>query len=162
MTNDSTNDSNDSNVTNNSNVTDNESTDSNSTVPVKRKPGRPRKTDLAKKKPGGRGKVGRPKGDAAIMNEYKARMLTSPQSRKVLDKVFSVALDDEHKHQAVCMKLIMDRIAPTAAFEADLKGAKKAGGIQINITGIGQGVQVDGKDTVEAEWEPVERGEDNE
>jgi len=34
------------------------------------KRGRPKKTDIAKKKAGGRGVVGRPKGDAAIINEY--------------------------------------------------------------------------------------------
>ena len=49
---------------------------------------------------GGRGKIGRPKGDAGIINEYKARMLASPKSRKVLDSIFNAAMDDEHKNQA--------------------------------------------------------------
>lgn len=132
-------------------------------TPVKRKRGRPRKSEVQSKIQ--RGQVGRPKGDAAILNEYKARMLASPQSRKVLDKVFKVALDDDHKHQAVCMKLVMDRIAPVGAFEQDVRNAKGAGGIQINITGIGGGVSIDGQSTggssgadieaVEGDWEPI-------
>ena len=117
--------------------------------------GRPSKKALAAKKPGGRGKPGRPKGDAAILNEYKARMLNSPKSRKVLDKVFEVALDDEHKHQAVCLKLVMDRIAPLGSFELDAKGGKAAGGINITINGVSS-VGVNETSVVDGEWEPVD------
>ena len=55
--------------------------------------GRPSNKDVAKKKTGNRGLVGRPKGDAGIMNEYKARMLASPKSRKVLDSIFKLNQD---------------------------------------------------------------------
>ena len=104
----------------------------------KRKRGRPKKSELAAKSPGGRGKVGRPKGDASIINEYKARMLASPKSKLVLEKIFDAALDDDHKHQAAAWKLVMDRVLPAAAFENDVtKGAGK-NQIQINITGVGQ------------------------
>ena len=58
--------------------------------------GRPAKRAVASKKRGGRGQVGRPKGDAAVINEYKARMLASPKSRKVLDSIFDAALNDDH------------------------------------------------------------------
>lgn len=102
----------------------------------KRGRGRPRKTELVEKSKGSRGQVGRPKGDAAIINEYKARMLASPKSKKVLETIFNAALDDEHKNQAAAWKMIMDRIAPVAAFEKDVvqNGGKSA--IQINITGV--------------------------
>jgi hypothetical protein len=98
---------------------------------------KPTKQELASKSAGGRGKVGRPKGDAAIINEYKARMLASPKSRKVLDTIFEAAMDDDHKNQAAAWKLVMDRILPVAAFEKDIvqNGGKSA--IQINITGVG-------------------------
>ena len=49
----------------------------------KRKRGRPKKSEIKAKKQGNRGPVGRPKGDAAIINEYKARMLASPKSKLV-------------------------------------------------------------------------------
>ena len=103
----------------------------------KQESGRPSKKDLSANLPGGRGRVGRPKGDAAIINEYKARMLASPKSKKVLETIFDAALDHDHKNQAAAWKLVMDRIAPVAAFEKDVvqNGGKSA--IQINITGVG-------------------------
>ena len=99
--------------------------------------GRPTRKDIATKSKGGRNKVGRPKGDAAIINEYKARMLASPKSRRVMDTIFAAAMDDDHKNQAAAWKLVMDRIMPVAAFEKDIvqNGGKSA--IQINITGVG-------------------------
>ena len=103
----------------------------------KQESGRPSKKDIAANSPGGRKSVGRPKGDATIINEYKARMLASPKSKRVLDTIFDAALDDDHKNQAAAWKLVMDRIAPVAAFEKDVvqNGGKSA--IQINITGVG-------------------------
>ena len=107
------------------------------TNPPKRR-GRPRKSDVVSRKRGQTGlSRGRPKGDAAIINEYKSRMLTSPKSRKVLESIFDAALNDDHKHQSAAWKLIVDRIVPVGAFEKDVvKGAGKSA-IQINITGVG-------------------------
>jgi hypothetical protein len=105
--------------------------------PPKRR-GRPKKSDMVSRKKGATGlSRGRPKGDAAIINEYKGRMLSSPKSRKVLESIFDAALNDDHKNQAAAWKLVMDRILPTAVFENDVvKGAGKSA-IQINITGVG-------------------------
>ena len=105
--------------------------------PPKRR-GRPKKSDMVSRKKGTTGlSRGRPKGDAAIINEYKGRMLSSPKSRKVLESIFDAALNDDHKNQAAAWKLVMDRILPTAVFENDVvKGAGKSA-IQINITGVG-------------------------
>lgn len=127
---------------------------------TKPKRGRPKKTDVLSKTKGNRVARGRPKGDAAIINEYKARMLASPKSAKVLEKIFDAALDDEHKHQAAAWKIITDRVIPTATFEKDVvKGAGK-NAIQINISGIGGG-SVDvapssDDDIIEAEYEDAE------
>jgi len=98
---------------------------------------KPSRQALAANSKGGRGKVGRPKGDAAKINEYKARMLASPKSKLVLDTIFDAALDNDHKNQSAAWKLVMDRILPVAAFEKDVvqNGGKSA--IQINITGVG-------------------------
>jgi hypothetical protein len=105
---------------------------------IEKKKGRPRKSDMVSRKKGTTGlSRGRPKGDAAIINEYKSRMLTSPKSRKVLESIFDAALNDDHKNQAAAWKLVMDRILPTAVFEKDVvKGAGRSA-IQINITGVG-------------------------
>ena len=98
---------------------------------------KPSRQALAANSKGGRGKPGRPKGDAAKINEYKARMLASPKSKLVLDTIFDAALDNDHKNQSAAWKLVMDRILPVAAFEKDIvqNGGKSA--IQINITGVG-------------------------
>lgn len=98
--------------------------------------GRPRKDSVESKKPTKRGKPGRPKGDAAIINEYKARMLASPKSRKVLDAILNAALDDEHKNQAAAWKLVMDRMLPLSYFEKDKEGGGRPS-VSISITGIG-------------------------
>ena len=103
----------------------------------KRGRGRPRKSEVAAVKPGNKGKVGRPKGDAAIINEYKARMLASPKSRKVLETIFDAALDHDHKNQASAWKLIMDRMLPVGAFEREVAASGGKSAIQINITGVG-------------------------
>ena len=103
----------------------------------KKKVGRPSKKDLLSNKKGNRAVRGRPKGDAAIMNEYKARMLTSPKSEKVLEAIFNAALDDEHKHQAAAWKLIVDRVIPVGMFEKDVMQSNGRNAIQINISGIG-------------------------
>ena len=105
-------------------------------VPPKRKRGRPRKSDVTSVKKGSRNAVGRPKGDAAIINEYKARMLASPKSRKVLDTIFEAAMDNDHKNQAAAWKLVMDRILPVAAFEKDIVKDSGRNAIQINISGV--------------------------
>jgi hypothetical protein len=124
--------------------------------PKKRGRGRPRKTDILSKKEGGRKTMGRPKGDATIINEYKARMLASPKSRKVLDTIFEAALDNEHKNQSAAWKLVMDRIAPVAAFEKDI--IKNGGGnaISINITGVGSGGVKVGNDVVDGEYKELD------
>jgi len=98
--------------------------------------GRPKKTAVAAVKKGNRGVRGRPKGDAAVMNEYKARMLASPKSAKVLEAIFNAALDDDHKNQAAAWKLVMDRVAPTAMFEKEVVQGSGRSAIQINITGV--------------------------
>ena len=119
----------------------------------KRKRGRPKKSEIAAKKRGARGEIGRPKGDAAIINEYKARMLASPKSKKVLQTILDAALDNEHKHQAAAWKLCMDRLLPVAAFENEVTKGSGRNQIQINISGVGQ---VDVPDQpIEAEFDEV-------
>ena len=113
----------------------------------KPKRGRPRKSEVeARRKPG---KVGRPKGDASIINEYKARMLASPKSRKVLDSILDAALNDDHKNQAAAWKLLMDRMLPVSYFEKE----KADGGrpsVSITISGIGD-AKVTEDDIIDAE-----------
>ena len=96
---------------------------------------RPTKKALTEVKQKNKGVIGRPKGDTAIINEYKARMLNSPKSARVLEAIYDAALNDDHKNQAAAWKLIVDRIVPVSAFEA----AKNSGStpqISINISSL--------------------------
>lgn len=105
------------------------------TKPTGNKIGRPKKSDITEIKESR--SVGRPKGDAAIINEYKLRMLNSPKSAKVLEAIYDAALNDEHKNQAAAWKLIVDRIVPVSAFEATKSGNGSMPQISINISSIG-------------------------
>jgi hypothetical protein len=62
-------------------------------------------------------------------------MLASPKSAKVLEKVFEVALNDGHPGQIAAMKLVMDRVLPTSAFDVS-KGTGGVPSISINISGL--------------------------
>lgn len=124
--------------------------DNKEIVVEKKKIGRPRKTDLQSKKRGGRGVMGRPKGDAAIMNEYKARMLASPKSAKVLESILNAALDDDHKNQAAAWKIVVDRMLPVGMFEKDVLASSGKNSIQINITGVGS-ANISGAENTEEE-----------
>jgi len=123
---------------------------------IKRKIGRPPKDELSSNLK--RNVVGRPKGDAAIINEYKSRMLSSPKSRKVLDAIFDAALDNEHKNQAAAWKLVVDRILPVSAFEQDVLKQAGRSAIQINITGLG--VNVETPEVIDQVEDAIEVDED--
>ena len=97
--------------------------------------GRPSKKALTEVKQKNKGVLGRPKGDAAIINEYKVRMLNSPKSAKVLEAIYDAALNDDHKNQAAAWKLIVDRIVPVSAFE-QTKNGHGTPQISINISGL--------------------------
>ena len=121
---------------------------------VKRGRGRPKKGEVVAKKEGNRGVRGRPPGDAAIINEYKARMLASPKSGKVMDAIFNAALDDEHKNQAAAWKLLMDRMLPVSYFEKD-KMSQGKNSVSITITGVGSQATVQNDDDI-IDVEPIE------
>ena len=113
-----------------------------------RKAGRPKKSELKEIKESR--SVGRPKGEAAIINEYKLRMLNSPKSARVLEAIYDAALNDEHKNQAAAWKLILDRVLPVSAFEQ----AKQNGGtpqISINISSVGTPTISSSKDVIDIE-----------
>ena len=105
------------------------------TEPKKRGRGRPKKGEIVALKKKNTGVLGRPKGDTAIINEYKIRMLNSPKSAKVLEAIYDAALNDDHKNQAAAWKLIVDRIVPVSAFEAT-KQSGSTPTVSINITGL--------------------------
>jgi len=126
-------------------------------VVVKAKRGRPRKADIAAKKKGNRNAIGRPKGDAARINELKARLLAT-SGDKVISKVIEIALQDGHPVQSAALKMCMDRVLPVSYFDKkNDTGGRNA--VSITITGIGGDTTVVGNtgtdDALEGEYEDV-------
>lgn len=87
------------------------------------------------------------------MDEYKARMLNSPKSARVLEAIFDAALDPEHKAQSAAWKLIVDRIVPVSSFE-QVKQGSGTPQISINISSFGQPVveTIDNLDISDVEY----------
>ena len=86
--------------------------------------GRPRKGEKAAVK-----RIGRPPGQRAAQLELQEYMYSHVSKKKVVEKLFEAALDDEHKNQGIAWKLLADRMLPVSGFE---KLAGKSA-IQINI-----------------------------
>jgi hypothetical protein len=110
----------------------------------KGKPGRPPKADLEAVRNRTKGKVGRPAGDAARIQEFKERLLATGGT-KIIDKMIAIALNDEHPGQAAMIKLAMDRLLPSSLFDA----AKAGGGtpqVVVNITGLTDAKVLPGSD----------------
>lgn len=127
--------------------------DDNENVLVKPKRGRPRKADVEAKKKGNRNSVGRPKGDAARINELKARLLAT-SGDKVINKVIQIALEDGHPVQSAALKMCMDRVLPVSYFDKkNESGGRNA--VSITITGVGGTTIVGGDDALEGEYEDV-------
>ena len=98
----------------------------------KRKAGRPKKAEIEAKKK--RSLIGRPPGEAARVQELKARLLATTGER-VINKIVEIAMTDGHPVQSAALKMCMDRVLPVSLFEKDAKGGRSA--VQINITGLG-------------------------
>lgn len=96
--------------------------------------GRPPKTDIEAVKNRTKNKVGRPKGDTGRLEEFKQRLLATGGTR-ILDKMISIALDDNHPGQMAAIKMSIDRMLPVSSFEAAKNGGQSPT-ISINITGL--------------------------
>lgn len=65
--------------------------------------------------------------------ELKTEFLTHSSLDKYVKKLFDMALDDDHSGQTAAIKIIADRILPTASFSNE---QKSSAAVQINITGL--------------------------
>jgi len=74
-----------------------------------------------------------PKTDHQRLRELKELMIRSG-GKDVAQKVIEIALNDEHPHQLVALKMCLDRTLPVSMFEKD-KSQRSA--VTINITGLG-------------------------
>ncbi len=100
------------------------------------KRGRPPKAVVESKKKGNRVARGRPPGDAARINEFKARLLAT-SGDKVINKVIQIAQNDEHPGQMAALKMCMDRVLPLSYFDKDKNGGGRAA-VSITISGLNE------------------------
>ena len=107
--------------------------------PVKRKRGRPRKSELIPTKRG----RGRPKGDHSAMIEMKQRFLARRDTDAVINSIYRAAMDDDHKNQAAAWKLIIDRVLPVSAFDKDKMGGRST--VNITISGVTDMPSIEGE-----------------
>ena len=107
--------------------------------PVKRKRGRPRKSELIPTKRG----RGIPKGDHSAMIEMKQRFLARRDTDAVINSIYRAAMDDDHKNQAAAWKLIIDRVLPVSAFDKDKMGGRPT--VNITISGVTDMPSIEGE-----------------
>lgn len=119
-------------------------------VPLKKKRGRPRKTDIEAKKQ--RNAVGRPPGEAARIKEFYARLL-STSGERVIETVLRKAMDDTDKDQVACLKMCIDRLLPLSHFEKDKAGRSNAIQVQIVTTGT---PQIAARETEQLDYEVID------
>jgi len=67
------------------------------------------------------------------LQELKTEFLTHSSLDKYVKKLFDMALDDDHAGQTAAIKIIADRILPTASFSNEQKSSSV---VSINITGL--------------------------
>lgn len=82
------------------------------------------------------------------LHALKAELLTHKNAKRFVNKLFDIAMNDEHDGQMQAMKMVADRLLPNAGFALD---SKKSTAVQINISGLqvssvdAQEKQIDGK-----------------
>ena len=113
------------------------------TKPPARK-GRPPKAVIDSKKVGKRVALGRPPGEAARLNEFKARLLGTT-GEKIIETLIRKAMDGEDKDQFAALKFCAERILPMSAFDT-AKNANASPQVTINITGLSDAKQVYNQD----------------
>ena len=67
------------------------------------------------------------------MHELKAKFLSHKKLGPLIEKLFDIAMDDDHDGQMQAMKTITDKILPTQSFSSE---SKKSSAVQINISGL--------------------------
>ena len=67
------------------------------------------------------------------LHELKAQFLSHKKLGPLVEKLFDIAMDDDHDGQMQAMKTITDKILPTQSFSSE---SKKSSAVNINITGL--------------------------
>jgi hypothetical protein len=70
------------------------------------------------------------------LKEYRHWLLGHKSTSTAMEKLLTVALDDDHSGQMQALKILADRILPLSGFAAENQHQRAA--VQINITGYNE------------------------
>ena len=68
------------------------------------------------------------------LKEYRQWLLTHKSTSTAMEKLFLIALDDDHAGQMQALKILSDRVMPLSGFAAENQHSRTPS-VQINITG---------------------------
>ena len=74
------------------------------------------------------------RGEAKKLKEYRHWLLSHKSTGTAMEKLFMIALDDEHNGQMQALKILSDRVMPLSGFAAENQHSRTPS-VQINITG---------------------------
>jgi hypothetical protein len=77
-----------------------------------------------------------PTGRDARIKEFRDLLLNATTGKKILERVISIATDDEHPGQMAALKMCVDRLVPQSYFENQKDQGRTQ--IAISITGLTQ------------------------
>ena len=87
------------------------------------------------------------------LKEYRHWLLKHKSTTTAMEKLLTIALDDDHNGQMQALKIISDRILPISGFVAENQHQRAA--VQINITGYNDAPEV--KEVIDGESEVVDK-----
>lgn len=85
------------------------------------------------------------------LKEYRHWLLQHKSAATAMEKLITIALDDDHNGQMQALKILSDRIMPISGFVAENQHQRAA--VQINITGYNDKPEV--KEVIDGEAEEV-------
>ena len=86
------------------------------------------------------------------LKEYRHWLLKHRSTSTAMEKLLTIALDDDHSGQMQALKILSDRVLPISGFVAEGQSARAA--VQINITGYNDKPEI--KEVIDGEVEEVE------
>ena len=97
------------------------------------------------------------RGERKKLSEYRQWLLTHKSTNTAMEKLLTIALDDDHSGQMQALKILSDRVMPISGFVAENHNSRPS--VQISITGYNDVKEV--KDPIEGTAMEIDVVEDH-
>jgi hypothetical protein len=97
------------------------------------------------------------RGERKKLSEYRQWLLTHKSTNTAMEKLLTIALDDDHNGQMQALKILSDRVMPISGFVAENQNSRPS--VQISITGYNDAKDV--KEPIEGTATTIEMAEDH-